>query len=132
MCKTVTQEVNENRHDIIEFKSHLGLLADTYHELPQFDDPFPEWGTVDEAVVTTTHAPLPHPCRRTCPPTRSCRSPPGGQEIFDEDEETEEEEPCDYREHPDSDTDEAPKMMMSRRLYHCFSFPFWHLMTKGE
>jgi hypothetical protein len=26
----------------------------------------------------------------------------------------------------------APKMMMSRRLYHCFSFPLWHLMTKGE
>jgi hypothetical protein len=26
----------------------------------------------------------------------------------------------------------APKMMMSRRLYRCFPFPFWHLMTKGE
>jgi hypothetical protein len=23
-------------------------------------------------------------------------------------------------------------MMMSRRLYSCFSFPFWHLMIKGE
>jgi hypothetical protein len=92
----VTQEVNENRHDIIEIKSHLGLPADTYHELPQFDDPFPEWDAMDEAAVTATHAPLPRPCHRTRPPTRSCRSPPSGQEILDEDEETEEEEPRDY------------------------------------
>jgi hypothetical protein len=35
--------VNENHHDIIEIKSHLGLPTDTYHELPQFDDPFSEW-----------------------------------------------------------------------------------------
>jgi hypothetical protein len=37
MCKTATQEINENRRDIIEIKSHLGLPADPYHELPEFD-----------------------------------------------------------------------------------------------
>jgi hypothetical protein len=84
----------------------LGLLADTYHELPQFDDPFPEWDAADEAAVTAAHAPFPRPHRRTRPPTRSRRSPPGGQEIFDEDKETEKEEPRDYHEHPDSDEDE--------------------------
>jgi hypothetical protein len=26
----------------------------------------------------------------------------------------------------------TPKMMMSRRPPCSFSFPFWHLMTKGE
>jgi hypothetical protein len=26
----------------------------------------------------------------------------------------------------------TPKMMMSRRPSCSFSFPFWHLMTKGE
>jgi hypothetical protein len=106
MCKTVTQEVNENHHDIIEIKSHLGLHVDTYHELPQFDDPFPEWDAVDEAAVAAAHAPLPHPHRHTRPPTRSCGSPPRGQEIFYEDQETEEEEPRDYREHPDFEEDE--------------------------
>jgi hypothetical protein len=78
MCKAVTQEVNENCRDIIDIKSHLGLPADTYHELPQFDDPFPEWDAADEAAVTAAHAPLPHPRRHTRPRTRSCRSPPGG------------------------------------------------------
>jgi hypothetical protein len=90
MCKTMAQEVNENRHDIIEIKSHLGLPANTYHELPQFDDPFPEWDAADEAAVTAAHAPLPCPHHCTHPPTRSHHSPPGGQEIFDEDEGTEE------------------------------------------
>jgi hypothetical protein len=106
ICKTMTQKVNENRRDIIEIKSHLGLPADIYHELPQFDDPFPKWDAADEAAVTAAHAPLPRPRHRTHPPTRSYRSPSGVQEMFDEDEETEEEEPCDYREHPDSDEDE--------------------------
>jgi hypothetical protein len=43
MCKTATHEINENRHDIIEIKGHLGLSADPYHELLEFDDPFAEW-----------------------------------------------------------------------------------------
>jgi hypothetical protein len=43
MCKTIATETNENRRDIIEIKSHLGLPTDTYHELPEFDDPFVEW-----------------------------------------------------------------------------------------
>jgi hypothetical protein len=106
MCKTVTQEVNENCREIIEIRSHLELPADTYHDLPQLDDPFPEWDAADEAAITAIHALLSRPRRRTCPPTCSRRSPPGGQEIFDEDKETEEEEPRDYREHPDSDEDE--------------------------
>jgi hypothetical protein len=106
MCKTATQEINGNHHDIIEIKSHLGLPADPYHELPEFDDPFAEWDATDEAAIAAAHAPLPRPRRRTHAPTRSRRSPPRGQEIFDEDEETQEEEPRDYREHPDSDEGE--------------------------
>jgi hypothetical protein len=106
MCKTVTQEINENHHDIIEIKSHLGIPADPYHELPVFDDPFAEWDAMDEAAIAAAHAPLPPSRCRAHGPTRSCCSPPHGQEIFDEEEETEEEEPQDYREIPDSDEDE--------------------------
>jgi hypothetical protein len=43
MCKTIATETNENRRDIIEIKSHLGLPTDPYRELPGFDDPFAEW-----------------------------------------------------------------------------------------
>jgi hypothetical protein len=43
MCKTIATETNENRRDIIEIKSHLGLPTDLYRELPEFDDPFAEW-----------------------------------------------------------------------------------------
>jgi hypothetical protein len=45
MCKTIATETNENRRDIIEIKSHLGLPIDPYRELPEFDDPFAEWDT---------------------------------------------------------------------------------------
>jgi hypothetical protein len=45
MCKTIATETNENRWDIIEIKSHLGLPTDPYRELPEFDDPFAEWDT---------------------------------------------------------------------------------------
>ncbi|RLM69696.1 actin-like protein ARP8 [Panicum miliaceum] len=95
MCKSMSQEVNENHHDIIEIKSHLGLPYDPYHELPNFDDPFTEWDATDEAVVAAAHALLPPPRRPSA--TRSRRSPPRGQEIFDEEEETEEEEPLNYQ-----------------------------------
>jgi hypothetical protein len=44
----MTTETNEDRRDIIEIKSHLGLPTDPYHELPTFDDPFPEWDAQDE------------------------------------------------------------------------------------
>jgi hypothetical protein len=47
MCKTIATETNENRRDIIEIKSHLGLPTDPYRELPEFDDPFAEWDTQD-------------------------------------------------------------------------------------
>jgi hypothetical protein len=106
MCKTATQEINENCCDIIEIKSHLGLPADPYHELPKFDDPFAEWDAADEAAIAAAHAPLPRPRLCTRAPTRSRRSPPRGQEIFDEEEETEEEAPPNYREIPNSDEDE--------------------------
>jgi hypothetical protein len=43
MCKTIATETNENRRDIIEIKSQLGLPTDPYRELPEFDDPFTEW-----------------------------------------------------------------------------------------
>ncbi|PUZ56889.1 hypothetical protein GQ55_5G380600 [Panicum hallii var. hallii] len=106
MCKTATQEMNENCRDIIEIKKHLGLPTNPYHELPEFDDPFAEWDAADEAAIAAAHAPLPRPRRCTRAPPCSRRSPPRGQEIFDEEAETEEEEPQDYREHPDSDEDE--------------------------
>jgi hypothetical protein len=106
MCKTATHEINENRCDIIEIKGHLGLLADPYHELPEFDDPFAEWHAADEAVVAAAHAPLPRPHRRARAPTRSRHSPPRGQQIFDEEEETEEEGPHNYRKIPVSYEDE--------------------------
>jgi hypothetical protein len=48
MCKIMATETNENRRDIIEIKSHLGLPTDPYHELPTFDYPFAEWDTQDE------------------------------------------------------------------------------------
>jgi hypothetical protein len=48
MCKTMATETNENRRDIIEIKSHLGLPSDPYRELPTFDDPFAKWDTQDE------------------------------------------------------------------------------------
>jgi hypothetical protein len=41
-------ETNENRRNIIEIKSHLGLPTDSYHELPTFDDSFAEWDAQDE------------------------------------------------------------------------------------
>jgi hypothetical protein len=44
-CKTMATEGNENRRDIIEIKSHLGLPTDPYRELPTFDYPFAEWDT---------------------------------------------------------------------------------------
>jgi hypothetical protein len=47
MCKTIATETNENRRDIIEIKSRLGLPTDPYRELPEFDDPFAEWDAQD-------------------------------------------------------------------------------------
>jgi hypothetical protein len=48
MCKTTATGTNENRQDITEIKSHLGLPTDPYRELPTFDDPFAKWDTQDE------------------------------------------------------------------------------------
>ena len=92
-------------------KSHMGLLCDPYHELPEFDDPFAEWDAADEATIAAAHAPLPRAHRQARSPRRSASTssrcaPPSGQEIFDEDEETEEEAPLNYSEHPDSEEDE--------------------------
>ena len=89
----------------------MGLPLDPHHELPEFDDTFAEWDAADEAAIIAANAPLPHACRQARSPrhhasTSSRRAPPRGQEIFDEDEETEEDAPLDYREHPDSDEDE--------------------------
>jgi hypothetical protein len=47
MCKTIATKTNENRWDIIEIKSHIGLPTDPYRELPEFDDPFVEWDAQD-------------------------------------------------------------------------------------
>jgi hypothetical protein len=48
MCKIMATETNENRRDIIEIKSHLGLPTNPCHELPTFGDPFVEWDAQDE------------------------------------------------------------------------------------
>ena len=68
-------------------------------------------GCCHEAAIAAAHAPLPRarrqarsPHRRTS--TSSRCAPPRGQEIFDEDEETEDEAPLNYREHPYSEEDE--------------------------
>ena len=91
----------------------MGLPLDPHRELPAFDDRFAEWDAADEAAVAvaTAHAPLPRARRQARSPRRhastsSRRAPPSGQEIFDEEEETEEDAPIDYREHPNSDEDE--------------------------
>ena len=86
MCKTMVKEVNENRRDIIEMKSHMGLLCDPYHELPEFDDPFAEWDAQDAQATQEEEEPAPHvPAPRTAP-RRS-------RHARDDDEETEEETP---------------------------------------
>jgi hypothetical protein len=48
ICKTMATETVENRRDIIEIKSRLGLPTNPYHELPTFGDPFAEWDIQDE------------------------------------------------------------------------------------
>ena len=89
----------------------MGLPLDPLRELPSFDDPFAEWDAADEAAIAAAHAPLPRARRQARSPhhrasTSSRCAPPSGQEIFDEDEETEEEAPLNYSEHPDSEEDE--------------------------
>ena len=89
----------------------MGLPLDPHRELPAFDDPFAEWDAADEAAVAAAHAPLSRArCQARSPrchaSTSSHRAPPSGQEIFDEEEETEEDAPLDYHEHPDSAEDE--------------------------
>ena len=110
MCRNIANDVHENSRSINEIRGHLGLPLDPHRELPAFDDPFVEWDAADEASIAATHAPLPRARRQPRSPRRrtssSRRAPPSGQEIFDEDEETEEDEPLGYREHPDSDEDE--------------------------
>ncbi|KAG2658401.1 hypothetical protein PVAP13_1KG225005 [Panicum virgatum] len=111
MCRNIAQDVHKNPWSINEIRGHMGLPLDPHHEFPEFDDPFAEWDAADEAAIAAAHAPLPHVRRQARSPhhrasTSSRRSPPRGQEIFDEDEETEEDAPLDYREHPDSDEDE--------------------------
>ena len=111
MCRNIAQDVHENARSINEIRDHMGLPLDPHRKLPAFDDPFAEWDAADEAAIAAAHAPLPRArcqarssrCRAT---TSSSHAPPSGQEIFDEDEETEEDAPLDYREHPDSAEDE--------------------------
>ena len=67
-----------------------------------------KWATCELSSITKK---VPRACRQTRSPhrrasTSSRRAPTRGQEIFDEDEETEEDAPLDYREHPDSAEDE--------------------------
>ena len=67
-----------------------------------------KWATCELSSITKK---VPRACRQPRSPCRrasfsSRRAPPSGQEIFDEKEETEEDAPIDYREHPDSVEDE--------------------------
>ena len=107
----IAQDVHENARSINEIRGHMVLPLDPHRELPEFDDPFAEWDAADEAAIVAAHAPLPRARRQARSPRRhastsSLRAPPCGQEIFDEDEETKEDAPLDYREHPDSAEDE--------------------------
>ena len=111
MCRNIAHDVHENTRSINEIRGHLGLPLNAHHDLPEFDDPFAEWDAADEAAIAAAHAPLPRARRQARSPRRrasssSRRAPPSGHEIFDEKEETEEDEPIDYREHPDSAEDE--------------------------
>ncbi|KAG2634216.1 hypothetical protein PVAP13_2NG155200, partial [Panicum virgatum] len=112
MCRNIAHDVHENTRSINETRGHLGLPLNAHHDLPEFDDPFAEWDAADEAAIAVAHASLPRARHQARSPrcraaTSSSRAPPSGQEIFDEDEETEEEEPINYREHANSDEDEA-------------------------
>ena len=81
----------------------MGLPMYAHGELPEFDDPFAEWDAAD-AAPELAYVPLPRQRRRQVNRTAyTPRRPVAGQEIFDEDEETEEEEPQGYQEHRDSD-----------------------------
>jgi hypothetical protein len=51
VCKTMVKEVSENHQDIIEMNGAMGLPCDPYHELPEFDDSFAEWGAQDAQVA---------------------------------------------------------------------------------
>ena len=111
MCRNIAQDVHENTRSINEIRGHLGLPLDSHRELPDFDDPFAEWDAADEAAIAAAHAPLPRARCQACSPRRrastsSRRAPPSGQEIFDEEDVTEEDAPLDYHEHPDSAEDE--------------------------
>ncbi|RLM86546.1 actin-like protein ARP8 [Panicum miliaceum] len=70
MCKTMVREVNENRRDIIEMKSEMGLPCDPHHELPEFDDPYAEWDAKDAQAAREEEEPTP------APPTRPSRTAP--------------------------------------------------------
>ena len=68
-------------------------------------------GCCHEAAIAAAHAPLPRARRQARSPrhrasTSSRHAPPRGQEIFDEEEETKEDAPLNYRKHPDSEEDE--------------------------
>ena len=106
MCKTIALEVNENRWDIQAIKAHTGLPVDAHYELPALNDPFAEWDAAD-AAPEPAFVPLPRQrCRQVSRTAHAPRRPSFSQEIFDEDEETKEEEPQGYKEHRDSDEDD--------------------------
>ena len=84
-------EVNENRCDILEINSHLGLPSYTYHELPDFDDPFAEWDDATTAAAVASCS--------TSAPSGSSRH--AHRIEGDDDEETEADEPTDYHEQDD-------------------------------
>ncbi|CAN6244955.1 unnamed protein product [Urochloa humidicola] len=100
MCKHMAMEINENRRDIIELKREANLPCDTYHELPEFDDPFAEWDAMDAATaVDPTHPPT------AIAAAYSSTAAPRRSPLADDEEETEEEEPLQYREEDDDDED---------------------------
>jgi hypothetical protein len=96
MCKTMVHEVNENRCDIIEMKSEMGLSCDPHHELFEFDDAFVEWD-VQAAQGEEEEEAAPTPTART---STRC-----SHHTHDDDEETEEDQPLNYREY-DADEEE--------------------------
>jgi len=100
MCQTMVKEVNENRRDMIEIKSHLGLPCDPYHELPDFDDPFAERDAQETQVAQANVDPAPHaPAPRTRAASHRSRHTHG------DDDDTEEEILPQYHEHDDEEDD---------------------------
>ena len=142
MCRNIAHDVHKNTRSINEIRGHLGLPLTEHHDLPEFDNPFAEWDAADEAAIAAAHDLLPcarrqtrSTCRRAA--TSFSRALLVAKRFLMRTRRLKKKSPrattsiatlMRMRTLPRT----PPKMMMSKRSLCCFSFPFWHLMTKGE